>query len=237
RRACAGRTRDPVEKWLPDLSRLLSVQSLGDHVDDERVVGVDVRLLTPMVVEEMLAVEAHELADQAPVGVVGRRFDGDADGTEELGQLVHAERHLADHAEAAASTALQRPEQIGVRACIRDANLAVRRDDFGLEQTSRGAAIMLREAAEASALNQASEAHRRASAALYVFATLGGDCLIRLHADRSRAERHRRLWLHSMLAALRNERGIDRDVVHVAGAESERGGRRGGPPVTGPRRL
>src|SRR5262249_18437117 len=58
RRACAGRTCHPVEKWLPDLSRLLSVQSLGDHVDDERVVGVDVRLLTPMVVEEMLAVEA-----------------------------------------------------------------------------------------------------------------------------------------------------------------------------------
>src|SRR5215468_5074227 len=121
----------------------------------------------------MLAVEAHELADQAPVGVVRRRFDGHVDGTKELGQLVHAERHLADHAEAAASAAFQRPEQIRIRACIRDANLPVGRDDFRLEQTSRSAAIVLREAAEASALNQASEAHRRASAALYVLATLG----------------------------------------------------------------
>ena len=49
------RTRHPVQKRLPDLFRLLGVQSLRDHSDLERVVGVHVSLLAPMVVEEMLA--------------------------------------------------------------------------------------------------------------------------------------------------------------------------------------
>ena len=87
-----------------------------------------------MVVEEILAIEADELADQAPIGIIGRRFDREVGGAEELGKIVRAHRHLAHDAEAAASAAFQRPEQIGIGACIRDSNLAVGGDDFGFEQ-------------------------------------------------------------------------------------------------------
>ena len=79
---------------------------------------------------------------------------------EELGQLVNAQRHLAHHPEAAASAAFQRPEQIGIGACIRDANLAVGSDYFGFEQTSCGSAVVLRVTSKATALNQTRRGRR-----------------------------------------------------------------------------
>src|ERR1700719_3771752 len=63
-RICVGRMRDPVQKRLPDSFRLLGVQSLRYHFDLERVVGIHAGLLSPMVVEEMPVVKAHELANQ-----------------------------------------------------------------------------------------------------------------------------------------------------------------------------
>src|SRR5271169_3732058 len=111
-----------------------------------------------MVVEQMLAVETHELTDQAPIGIVRRRFDREVSGAEELGKIVYAQCQLAHHAEGTAAAALERPEQIGVGACIRDANLAVGGYYFGFEQTSRGGAVMLRVTSEAATLNQARHA-------------------------------------------------------------------------------
>src|SRR5215469_6701490 len=69
-RVRARRTRDPVEKGLPDRFCLLSVQPEGDHSDLELVVRPQVDLLTPMVVEEMLCIEAHELTNQAPIVII-----------------------------------------------------------------------------------------------------------------------------------------------------------------------
>ena len=69
-----------------------------------------------MVVEEIVAVEAYEFTDQTPIGIVGRRFDLETHGTEELGKIVKTHGQIADHAERASSAALERPEQIRVDA-------------------------------------------------------------------------------------------------------------------------
>src|SRR6266851_2271177 len=148
-----------------------------------------------MVVEEMLLVEAHELADQAPIGIIRRRFDREVGDAEELGKIVHTQCHLTHHAVAAASTAFERPEQIGVSACIRDTYLAVGGNYFGFQQTSCGKAVVLRVTSKATTLNQTRHAYCRASATLNVFATLGRNRVVCLHPDRSSAERHSRLRL------------------------------------------
>jgi hypothetical protein len=41
-----------------------------NHADFEFVVWREVRLFAPMIVEESVAVEAHEVADQAAIGVI-----------------------------------------------------------------------------------------------------------------------------------------------------------------------
>src|SRR5208282_2682621 len=128
------RTRHPVQKRLPDLFRLPCVQSLREHADDELVVGIHARLLSPMVIEKMLRVETHELADQALVVIIRCRLDREVGGPEELRKVVSTHCHLTHHAVAAASAAFQCPEQIRVSTCIRDTYLAVRRDYFGLQQ-------------------------------------------------------------------------------------------------------
>src|SRR5260370_25462885 len=133
----------------------------------------------------MLLVEAHELADQAPIGIVRRRFDREVGGAEELGKIVNPQCQLTHHAVAAASAAFQRPEQIGVGPRIRDANLAVRSDYFGFQQASRGKAVVLRETSKAAALDQTSHAYCRASATLNVFPTLGRNRVVALHPDLS----------------------------------------------------
>src|ERR1700735_4484028 len=107
-----------------------------------------------MVVEEMLPIEAYELADQAPISIIRRRLDLEAGVAKELRKIVQLERNLADDAEGAASTAFERPEQIGVGACVRDPDLSIRGDDFRLEQACRRSSIVLRETSEAAALQQ-----------------------------------------------------------------------------------
>src|SRR5208282_6216140 len=87
-RISVGRLPDPVQERPPDLFRLRRVQADREHLDLERVVGPDARLLPPAIVEETLAVEAHKLTDQAPIRIVGRRFDREADHAEILGKVV-----------------------------------------------------------------------------------------------------------------------------------------------------
>src|SRR5271165_1507100 len=146
-----------------------------------------------MIIEEMLRVEANELSDQAPIGIIRRRFDREVGGAEELGEIVNPQRHLTHHPETAASAAFQRPEQIGVSAYIRDANLAVGGDYFGFEQASCGRTIVLRETAKATTLNQTRQAYCQASATLNVFPTLGRNRVVCLYPDRSSADCDRRL--------------------------------------------
>ena len=108
---------------------------------------------------------------------------------------MNTQCHLTHHAVAAASAAFQRPEQIGVSACIRDANLAVRSDYFGFQQTSCGKAKMLRETSKATTLNETRHPYCRASATLNVFPTLSCNRVVCLHPDRSSTQRHSRLRL------------------------------------------
>src|SRR5690348_6518145 len=106
----------PIEKRLPDLASLSSIQSMRNHFYFERVVGPDLGLLAPMVIEQMLAVEAHELADQPLESLIRFGLDLEVGGAEKLWQLVKTHCHPAHHAEGAPSAALQRPEQIGIGA-------------------------------------------------------------------------------------------------------------------------
>lgn len=77
-----------MQKGLPDSFRRARVHAMRDHFDLEGIVWVQMDLLAPMVVEEMLAVEAHELADEPVVCVIGRCFDLENCGAEELGKIV-----------------------------------------------------------------------------------------------------------------------------------------------------
>src|SRR6266851_4693150 len=163
------------------------------HSDVERVVRLHMDLLSPMVVEEILPVEAHELANQAPISIIRRRLDREVGAAEELGKIVNTQCQLTHHAEAAATAAFQRPEQIWVSGCVRDANLTVGSDYFGFEQAPSGRAVVLRVTSKAAALNQARQAYRRASATLNVFPALGRNRVVCLHPYRTSAERHRRL--------------------------------------------
>ena len=163
----------------------------------------------------MLAVEDDEVPDQLPVGRVGFRFDREAGRADEFGKFVAAQRDLADHAVRAASAALQRPEQVGVRTGIRKTNLAVSSDDLGLQQAAGSGSIVLREASEAAALNQAGHADRQASAALNVLPPISGHRIVGLPPKDPGTQRDSRLGRHGAFAAPWNERVMHRDFVHA----------------------
>ena len=144
------------------------------------------------------------------------------------GSSCRAHRHPAHDTEGAATAAFQRPEQVGISACVRDPNLAIGSDYFSFEHTPRSRTVVLGEAPKATALNQTRQAHGKASAALHVFSALRGDRVVCLRSDRPGAERHCRLRLHSVLASIRNERVMHRDIVHVTRRDQQRIGRIGG---------
>ena len=221
-RVIVRRARHPVEERLPDFIWLSGIQAAGKHSDPEEVIGCQESLLSPMMIEQMFAVMAHELADQAPIGIIGSRLYGEANKAEELGELMQTECQFTDRAETAASASLQRPEQLGVSAGIGDPNRAVCSNDFGFQETPGSGSIVLGETAKATALDQARQADRGAPAALNIFAALGCHRGVRLHPDNSGASRDRGLRRKSSLAPLRNERGMHRDVVHLPCPDQER---------------
>ena len=90
-RVGGGRLRQPIEERLPDFSRLLRVQAKMNHADFKLVVGREVRLFAPMIVEESFAVEANEVADQAAIGVIGRGFDGEIGAAGKFWKISHAQ--------------------------------------------------------------------------------------------------------------------------------------------------
>src|SRR5215469_3918750 len=106
-----------------------------------------------MIVEEILGVEAYELADEPPIGITRRRLDLEVGDSEVLRKIMNAERYFADHAIGSASAAIQCPEQIGIVARIRDAYLSVCRNNVGFEQARGRRAKVLRVASEATALD------------------------------------------------------------------------------------
>src|SRR6516225_11348644 len=129
--------------------------------------------LAPVIIEEGGAVEAHKLVEQATINAVGCGRDGEEGSAHEFRKLAHAESEFADSAKASTSAAFERPEDIGVGAGVGNANLSVGGDDFGFEQTGRGGTVVLGEAAEAAALNEARHSYRGASATLNISTRFG----------------------------------------------------------------
>ena len=143
------------------------------------------------------------------------------DAAQNSRQLVRGERDSRDDAEAAAASALEPPEELGIRARVGDADLAVGGHDLGLEQARRGHAEVLREAAEAAALDQARDADRAAAAALDVAAAARRDGVVGLEPSRAGFDRDGRRAARRP-AALRHERVVQGDRVHVARPDQQR---------------
>src|ERR1700728_1395457 len=84
---------------------------------------------------------------------------------------------------------------------------------------------MLREAPEPATLDEPGHANRRATPALYVAAGFGGNSVVSLHPNRSRAHSH--CWLRCMTAftSMRHKGGVHLDVMHVPSPYQQRIGR------------
>src|SRR5262249_19584450 len=61
---------DPGKERLPDSLRLIAVQPKKVHLHLKCVVGPHVNLLSPMVIEEIVVIEADELSDEPSIGVI-----------------------------------------------------------------------------------------------------------------------------------------------------------------------
>src|SRR5208283_1656160 len=103
------------------------------------------------------------------------------------------------------------PEELGMRAGVGDLHRAGGRDDFGFQQSGGGHAVVLREASEAAALNEARHANGRATAALDIAPALGRYRIVDMHPNRSRANADRRLRGDLARAAPANESVMQRD--------------------------
>ncbi len=93
---------------------------------------------------------------------------------------------------------------------------------FGIRKSRQiGPVRTLGEASEAAALNEARDADSCAAAALNITASLCCDGIVCLHPNTARTQRHGGLWCVRRPAPLRNEPGMHRDVIHVAGPNQQ----------------
>ena len=81
---------------------------------------------------------------------------------------------------------------------------------------------MLGKTSKPATLNQASHAHRRASATLHVATALGRYGVVCLNPDCSRTQRDRGFRFMNARASLRNEFGVHGDVIHVPCPDQQR---------------
>ena len=83
------RFRHPIEEWLPDGVRLLLVEALEHHAKTSSTLPrPEGCRLAPVRIEERVAVEADEAADQAPESCIGESLDRHQDTAEEFRQLA-----------------------------------------------------------------------------------------------------------------------------------------------------
>src|SRR5215469_14499133 len=185
RRLCMGeilrRAANPVQEGLPHSLRLLLVEALRDHTDGEDIARPQCDALTPVRIEEALAVELEKPPEQLPERGIRCRLDRQQRTTEQRRELVGSECEFGDDPKAAASSALDRPEQVGVRTGIGDTHCAVGRDDLGLEEPRRGRAVVFREASKTAALDEPRDADGDAAAALDIAATLCGNRVVNIN--------------------------------------------------------
>ena len=217
----AWRPGHPVEKRPPDILRLLFVQPLRNHGDRQRVVGAEVHALAPVGIEQPVAIEIDEAADQSAVGGVGCRGDRHERAAEPVRQFVGTQREAGHNTETAATATLDRPEQLRVAARVDDAHRAVRGDDLGFDQAARRGAVILRERAESAALDEPGDADGRAAAALHIATGPRRHRIVDVHPDRTSAHRDRRLR-HRAVAAPRHECIVQFDAVHRPRPDQQR---------------
>ena len=123
-----------------------------------------------------------------------------------------------------AAAALERPEQVRVRAGVGDFNLAVGGHDLRLNEARRGRAIGFGKAAEAAAQDDAGDADCQAAAALHVTTPFNGHFVIGMSPDCARLNRYGWLRLSARRAARADERIVQRHGVHVARPDEKRVG-------------
>src|ERR1700733_9121634 len=111
-------SRHPIEERTPRRLRLLLSEPLQDHRNHD-IAAPDADFFSPMWIEERLRVEFDGFGDEAAVGVVGCRLYGREHAAHKFRQRMRAQRDARDDAEPAAA-ALQRPEEVGIRAGIGD---------------------------------------------------------------------------------------------------------------------
>jgi len=106
---------------------------------------------------------------------------------------VRSEGELGDDAKAAASSALDRPEEVGICTGIGDAHRAVGRDDLGFQEPRRDRAVVFRKASETAALDEPRDTDGNAAAALDVAADLRRHRIIDIDPHGARFDRDSRL--------------------------------------------
>jgi hypothetical protein len=174
-----------------------------------------VDLLSPVRVQQALAVERNHLLDQRQIGGIRPGCDRGDHRAEIVRQGMGTQRQPGGDAEGPASAALEGPEQVRVLDRVGDAHGPVRGDDLRLEQVRRRGAETLREAAETTALHQAADTDGRAPPALHIAAADGGDSSVGIHPDRAGAHAHGGLGLDLACGALGHETVVELDVPHV----------------------
>ena len=163
--------------------------------------------------------------DELSIRRVRRRAHGEVDGAERLRQRMHLQRQPRDDGEVAAAASFQRPEQVLVRARVADADLAVAGHRLGLDETSRGSAERLREAAEAAALHEPGDADGRAAAALHIAPRLRRHRVVDVRPHRAGTAVHGALRRDAAAASRGNERVVEAHVVHASRPDEQRVGR------------
>src|SRR5271165_777123 len=164
----ARRARHPIQKGLPYLFYFFRTQIVAHHQQVEHIIARNARLLAPMLVEKVFPIESDEVPQQTPKRFVRRGLHRKNRCPPKFRQFPYAQRHFAHCAECSASAALQRPKQIWIVTCIRDAHFSVCGDYFRFQQSRRRSSIVLRKTSEASALHQARHPDRSAAASLHI---------------------------------------------------------------------
>ena len=136
------------------------------------------------------------------------------------------------HTQAAATAALDTPEQIGIFIGVGDEHLAIGSDDLRLDQPRRRGAEVFRETAETAALHQTSHAHRRATTALHIATATRGHRIVGIDPHRAGFDRHCRLRRLSARPSLRDKSIVQGDRTHVPHPYQQRIGRFGGALIT-----
>ena len=209
----SGEPVTPSKKGLPNALRRRLSEILRHQLQGEDTIFLEDDLLAPMRVEQFIAVELQQPADQSTIGGIRMSLDGGVEGTEQRRQRMGFKGQPRDDAETAAASALDAPVEVRVHTAIGEAHLAVRRGDLGCQNPRRHDAVTLREPAISAYLPQARDAHRGAAAALNVASVLSRDRIVDLHPNRTCLHRHRRPRVTGC-AAMRHEGIVDVDRVH-----------------------